>query len=465
MATVIPHKDKNGKIVSYQIQVYRGRDSSGKKLKPYVKSWKVPETYKTEKAIEKALAKVVGEFETACKRGEVTTDKRTFSEYAKYYIELKQRDSKIKAIEFYNNLLPRIDEEIGFIKISALTAEHLNRFYLKLEKEEIRRDNKARGNETLITEKKKRNLTNDKICKMSGLSKNTVATALQCKNIAITSAEKISNAFDMKTNDLFEIISLGNGKGLSSKTIHHYHSFIHAILKQAKREKVVRENVAEDALPPSVRKKEAEFFEIDEILEIRRALEFEPMKYRVMICLLVDSGIRRGELFGIRWPSIDFKNGEIKIDNNVQWSSGIGIYNDTTKTDESRTVSISPEMISLLSEYRKEQRRIQIKTGGYTYNKDGYLFIQDNGNIMHPSSLNKWLTRFEKRYNLPHIYPHKFRHSQASILYACNVDIVTISNRLGHKQVSTTQDIYAHMMKESDRKASNAIIEALYKNA
>ncbi len=465
MATVIPHKDKNGKIVSYQIQVYRGRDSSGKKLKPYVKSWKVPETYKTEKAIEKALAKVVGEFETACKRGEVTTDKRTFSEYAKYYIELKQRDSKIKAIEFYNNLLPRIDEEIGFIKISALTAEHLNRFYLKLEKEEIRRDNKARGNETLITEKKKRNLTNDKICKMSGLSKNTVATALQCKNIAITSAEKIANAFDMKTNDLFEIISLGNGKGLSSKTIHHYHSFIHAILKQAKREKVVRENVAEDALPPSVRKKEAEFFEIDEILEIRRALEFEPMKYRVMICLLVDSGIRRGELFGIRWSSIDFKNGEIKIDNNVQWSSGIGIYNDTTKTDESRTVSISPEMIRLLSEYRKEQRRIQIKTGGYTYNKDGYLFIQDNGNIMHPSSLNKWLTRFEKRYNLPHIYPHKFRHSQASILYACNVDIVTISNRLGHKQVSTTQDIYAHMMKESDRKASNAIVEALYKNA
>ena len=55
MATAVPYKDKDGRIVSYQIQVFRGRDSAGKKLKPYTESWKVPETYKSEKAIKKAL--------------------------------------------------------------------------------------------------------------------------------------------------------------------------------------------------------------------------------------------------------------------------------------------------------------------------------------------------------------------------------------------------------------------------
>lgn len=465
MATVVPHKNKDGKIVSYQIQVYRGRDSSGKKLKPYTTSWKVPDTYKTQKAIEKALAKVIGEFETACKRGEVSSDKRTFSEYARYYITLKQRDSKRKAIEFYNNLLPVIDEEIGYIKIATLTTEHLNRFYLKLEKSDIRRDKKACGTSHLLSEKKRRNLTNKDIQEMSGLSKNTVATALQCKNIAITSAEKIATALDMRLGDIFEIVTPGDGKGFSSKTIHHYHTFIHSVLKQAKREKVVRENVAEDALPPSVKKKEADFFEIEEIVDIRKALDNEPLKYRIMVYLLVDSGIRRGELFGIRWSSVNFNTNEINIENNVQYGSGIGLYNDTTKTDESRTISISPEIMERLKQYKRYQNKQKLLLGGSEYNKEGYLFIQDNGNVMHPSSLNKWLTRFETRHNLPHIYPHKFRHSQASILYASKVDIVTISNRLGHKQVSTTQDIYAHMMKNSDRKASNAIAEALYRNA
>ena len=63
-----------------------------------------------------------------------------------------------------------------------------------------------------------------------------------------------------------------------------------------------------------------------------------------------------------------------------------------------------------------------------------------------------------------HIYPHKFRHSQASILYASGVDIVTISKRLCHKQVSTTQTIYAHMMEKSDKEASDKIADVLFMN-
>ena len=82
-----------------------------------------------------------------------------------------------------------------------------------------------------------------------------------------------------------------------------------------------------------------------------------------------------------------------------------------------------------------------------------------------PDSITKWLTRFSAKYNLPHINPHKFRHSQASILINAGVDIVTVSKRLGHAKVSTTSDIYSHILAKADERASNAIAEILYKKA
>lgn len=97
------------------------------------------------------------------------------------------------------------------------------------------------------------------------------------------------------------------------------------------------------------------------------------------------------------------------------------------------------------------------------YNSEGYLFIQESGKIMSPNSINEWMLRLSKKLDM-HIHPHKFRHSQASILYASGTDVVTISKRLGHKQVSTTQNIYAHLMEKSDRAAANMIDALLFKN-
>ena len=82
---------------------------------------------------------------------------------------------------------------------------------------------------------------------------------------------------------------------------------------------------------------------------------------------------------------------------------------------------------------------------------------------MSPNTINEWMINFSKRLGM-HIQPHNFRHSQASILYSSGVDIVTISRRLGHKQVSTTQNIYAHMMEKSDKEASDKIADIIFRN-
>ena len=163
--------------------------------------------------------------------------------------------------------------------------------------------------------------------------------------------------------------------------------------------------------------------------------------------------------------SIDFKNCEIRIENNLQYTSEKGIYDESPKTEDYRTISIAKPVMDLLKELRKEQLVDQLQLGTYWHQTD-YCFVRGNGMPMHPDSINSWLSAFSARHNLPHIHPHKFRHTQASILYYAGMDPVTISKRLGHSDISTTQDIYSHLLKNSDRKASDVLEKILYeKNA
>lgn len=461
MATVIPYKDKDGKTISYQIQVFRGRDKDGKKLKPYTMSWKIPETYRSEKAILKALDKVVGEFETECKRGERSIDRRTFRQYSEYVLTLKKRDNKKKTVFRYEQLLERINEEIGEIKMRDLTGEDLNRLYISLGKERTLYKDMATPNIDFKKLLKERGQTQKDFCMQASVGNKTLAAVLQSKCIKVETASKIANYLDMPINCLFDTVKAGKTEQLSPQTIMHHHRLINNILMIARKERIVTANVAEEATPPKVPKREAEFFEIDEIIAIRSALKEQALKWQAIVMLLIDTGARRGEIMGLRWHSIDFANNTIIMENNLQYLPSEGIYDETLKTDETRTVAISPQVMKCLKKLQYEQKVYKLQVGPM-WQERGYCFTGESGKPIHPNSLNGWLNKLSAKYNLPKVHPHKFRHSQASILYANNVDIVTISNRLGHSEVSTTQNIYAHMMKESDKKAQEAIANALY---
>lgn len=104
--------------------------------------------------------------------------------------------------------------------------------------------------------------------------------------------------------------------------------------------------------------------------------------------------------------------------------------------------------MELLKQYQKWYNNQKDECGSWWKDTD-YLFVQDNGSPMHPDSITDYMTKFSKKYELPHIHPHKFRHTMASILYFNGVDSISISKRLGHAKVSTTTDIYSHLIKKS----------------
>lgn len=164
---------------------------------------------------------------------------------------------------------------------------------------------------------------------------------------------------------------------------------------------------------------------------------------------------------GLKWSKIDFKNCQIKIDTNLLYSSKKGIYESSTKTlSSNRFIKLPCETINLLKEHKIWYNSFRVNNGDRWKDTD-FLFVKDNGLPMHPDSLTGWLKKFSKKYNLPHINPHAFRHTMASILYFNGVDSVSISNRLGHSKVSTTTDIYSHIIKEADEISAECIANAL----
>lgn len=208
-------------------------------------------------------------------------------------------------------------------------------------------------------------------------------------------------------------------------------------------------------------------------------LKNEPLKWQVAINLLIVSGCRRGEILGLKWDKVDFNNNTIKIDTNLLYTKEKGIFTDTPKTEQSnRVITLPKNVMALLKQHKIKQQELALQLGSY-FKRTNFVFTQDNGNPMFPDSLTDYCKKFEDRYNkiiqkqiddgnkdlklLPHLNPHKFRHTAASLLISKGVDIITVSKRLGHAKISTTTDIYSHVLKESDKQASNVMSDMLYK--
>lgn len=259
-------------------------------------------------------------------------------------------------------------------------------------------------------------------------------------------------------------VSKRGGK-LSTKTVLEHHRLLHTVLEMAVKEGLIPFNPADRCTLPKVQKKEIVCFQPEEVAAIREALETEPLKWKTLTHMLLITGARRGEILGLKWSKVDFENNRVYIDNNILYTPDRGIYEDTPKTKQSiRFVSLPPETMELLKEYRDWQLGEMLRLGAY-YNRKDFVFSKDDGNPMHPDSVTDWMKKFSKRHNLPHVNPHRFRHTSASLLYYGGMDSVSISKRLGHAQVSTTQDIYSHIIAEADKKSADILADVFLKKA
>ena len=459
MANLQERRDKDGRLISYSIRIYRGRGRDGKQLKPFTATFEVKPTWSEKSARKKAEA-YAATLEDRVRNGTVSDNRQRFDDYCEYVLEQKARTgTKRTSISGYRSMTRRIYDAIGHLLLKDIRPDHLNRFYAQLEEEGSGVEKNTASSQKLPDLLKEKKMTRKALSERSGVPINTVYSAVKGNPVSAKTAIALSKALGVDVNEAFD--AQKKICTLSANTVHHYHRLISLVLEQAVKEGLIPQNVAKRATLPKFQQKEVNHFQPEELLKIQEALQEEPIKWRALVTVLMMSGCRRGELLGLKWDKVDFAQNTILIDNNVLYVSGVGIYEDTPKTAKSRRlIALPPDTMDLLQEYKAWQEGEIKSLKGY-YQDKGFLFAQEDGGPMHPDSVNTWLERFSQRHGLPHINPHAFRHSMASVLYYHGMDSVSISARLGHAQVSTTSDIYAHVMEQADRRNAE-ILENLF---
>lgn len=275
----------------------------------------------------------------------------------------------------------------------------------------------------------------------------------------------IMKFYDLLEKDTQLVRKKGNNgsktkKPLSGKTILEHHRLLRAMLHKAVYWQLIVANPAERVQPPKARKPKRKSYDDEQtkiLLENLELLSSEDTKYKVAIILTVFTGVRLGELMGLEWQDVDFKNGIISINRSSQYLADMGVFTKVPKTESSiREIAIPEFIISLLEEYKlwyEEQKSIY----GELWTDSDRLFVQADGKPMHPSTISKWFVKYVGQIGLPVINFHGLRHTNASLLVAQNIDIAVISARLGHAQISTTLDFYVHPLLSHNRKAGYAL--------
>lgn len=292
-------------------------------------TWTPPEGM-TPKKIEKQLQLEALRFEEAVNAGTSQDGNIRFQAFTEKWLEeYAEKQLKIKTVDGYRRMLPRIYQGIGHIKLRELRTGHLNTFYSNLQEDGMRQDTKSRARVDLAALMKKNKRTREQLAKETGLSLHTIRAAVDGKNVNRDSAAKIAKALGCSRSDLFT--DEEKSETLDANTVRGYHRIISSILTKAVKWGYIPFNPAVNAELPKMTPKEAAHLDEADARRLLELLQDEPVKYRAAISFDLLSGLRRGELLGLRWSDVDFTNETVTIVQTSSYVKGKGIYTDTPK--------------------------------------------------------------------------------------------------------------------------------------
>ena len=248
------------------------------------------------------------------------------------------------------------------------------------------------------------------------------------------------------------------------KTLKNYNSAINLIRRifdYAKVMKQIKTNPMNDVIIPKKRKtlddtdKPVNFYTKEQLRTFLETLkEHAPYQMYVAFRVMAFTGMRKGELAALKWSDVDFENGTISINKTVAFNNAGKFHIQTPKTRKSiRTISIDDTTLNALKTWKNELRKELFKQGQNIDKGDGFIFHTQKGNFI-IKYIDKFLPSFLKKYNLPPIKPHGFRHTHASLLFESGASIKEVQDRLGHENIKTTMDIYTHVTKSAREKTA-----------
>lgn len=416
---------------SYQITVSNGRDSQGKQL--IETATFTPDPSKTEKQNEKALERFVFEFEEKVRTGKyLDGEKMSYKDYIdlwlKDYAYKQMEQTSIERCEGSLNKL--ILPAIGHLKLAKIQPLHIQSFYDEL----MEKGYTAGG--------KHKEYKPNTIRRVHQIISSSLNTAVQWQLIESNPCSRVKPPKNDRSKMNIKHFTLEESQVFLDALDEEY------IVEYAGRPK-------KDG-SPSMRRYEAHKV---------------PLQFKVFFYLALFGGFRLGELIALTWDDIDFTRNTVSITKSTARTRN-GLITKAPKTYSSiRTVSLAADTMALAKQYRHEQNLYRLSIGD-KWQGNNYVFIQEEGRQMDISTPNHTFKKIIKRHNetagpaeqLPAITLHGLRHTSATLLIAQNVDVRTVSGRLGHSECSTTINIYAHALQKQDEAAANSLGNLFTKN-
>lgn len=246
---------------------------------------------------------------------------------------------------------------------------------------------------------------------------------------------------------------------ISGNTAVHYHANISKALKYALRKDMITANPMDKVDRPRVEKHFGQFYSLEEIDRLFEAVRGDPVEFPVLMAALY--GLRRSEIMGLRWQSIDFDNNRITINHTVVEIYTDGkiktIAKDNAKNKSScRSLPLVPQYRELLAQIKAHQEKCK-ELCGTSYFQSDYIYVNDLGEPIKPGYVTQHFAQLIRKNGLRKITFHELRHSCASLLLKSGVSMKEIQEWLGHSSFNTTANIYAHLDSTSKEETGAAI--------
>jgi integrase len=249
------------------------------------------------------------------------------------------------------------------------------------------------------------------------------------------------------------------GAGLAPRTVGHVHGLMHRALSHAVKWSLINNNPVAEAEPPRFERQEIEILTPEQAKALLHGLRGHRL-YPIAVIGLA-TGMRRGELVALRWGDIELDRGKIRVERSLeQTNEGLRLKPPKTKAGR-REIGVPASIVAELRAHWRRQQEQRLALGVGRSGSEELVFPQLDGTAWRPDSLSSAWANTVRILKLPLVTLHALRHSHVSQLIAMNLDVVTVSRRIGHSNPTITLNIYSHLWGNTDERASAAVETAM----
>ena len=252
----------------------------------------------------------------------------------------------------------------------------------------------------------------------------------------------------------------GKEKPLSNETISKAFHVLTAMLHDAVQWQLLDSNPCDNVPRPKVEHKKIALPSENDLSRMIACLRNVKLNFKALMFLAIVTGLRRGEILGLKWSDINLKDGFLRVERTIQVIQRKLVIKEPKTSGSRRTVALSSLVVSILLEHKAKQDERKKRLAN-KWHDNNWVFTTWDGRNMHPSTPTQWFLDFQKANNLPHMNFHALRHLSATILIAEGVPLKNVSSRLGHADIRTTANIYTDALQSVDKTAADKMDEYL----